>query len=160
MTIPSEAYFEFLAVLIPAALGSIAMIYSTIHSIFIMNKPRYALKDFKHPYKPWTDEQSDNKTYRGFRANMNQVEWLVYSIPIYTFSVLFSPAYPVVGSIAPWMCFVLALIYGQANVNYLKGYMKSTEDRMPGFKLRTHIFKAMLGVCIGGIICTGCRLLM
>ena len=44
---------QLLSVLLPAAIGTISMIYSVLSSIAIMNKPRYALqKNFKHPYKP------------------------------------------------------------------------------------------------------------
>ena len=63
----------------PFAVGSIAMIYSAIHSISIVNRTRYKLKDFKHPYSPWKDEQSDPTSYRAYKAQENQREWLVYT---------------------------------------------------------------------------------
>eukprot|EP00467_Chlorarachnion_reptans_P021197 CAMPEP_0114510284 /NCGR_PEP_ID=MMETSP0109-20121206/13695_1 /TAXON_ID=29199 /ORGANISM="Chlorarachnion reptans, Strain CCCM449" /LENGTH=164 /DNA_ID=CAMNT_0001689561 /DNA_START=25 /DNA_END=519 /DNA_ORIENTATION=- len=149
----SDAYADFLAVLSPAALGATAMIYSNIHCLGIMNKPRYALKGFEHPYKPWTDAHNDEKSYRGYKASMNQVEWLVYSVPLYTFAVAFSPALPKVGHIGPWLCLPLALLYAKGNVDYMKGYMLSAKDRMPGFKLRTLTVRLMLGMLLGGVGC-------
>eukprot|EP00472_Partenskyella_glossopodia_P010970 CAMPEP_0197538726 /NCGR_PEP_ID=MMETSP1318-20131121/60447_1 /TAXON_ID=552666 /ORGANISM="Partenskyella glossopodia, Strain RCC365" /LENGTH=130 /DNA_ID=CAMNT_0043097219 /DNA_START=32 /DNA_END=424 /DNA_ORIENTATION=+ len=125
-----------------------------------MNKPRYALKNFKHPYKPW--EVKDDESFRGYRATVNQVEWLVYAIPTYTFAVIFSPMYPVVGAVnvgqvAPWFCYALSVLYCKGNIEYLKGYMKSAEDRIPGFKLRLNAFKGMFFTLCGGMVCYGAR---
>ena len=33
------------------SVGTIAMVYSTIQQIFILNKARYAVKNFKHPVR-------------------------------------------------------------------------------------------------------------
>ncbi|GAB5359148.1 hypothetical protein AAMO2058_000519700 [Amorphochlora amoebiformis] len=151
-------YAEMLRSLTPVALGCIAMIYSNIHSIGIMNKPRYSLKDFKHPYKPWTDEHSDERSFRGFKASQNQIEWLVYSIPIFLFSSLFAPAFPSIlglntGLIAQWLLFANSLLYAKANVDYIKGYIKSSDERMPGFILRTRTVRVFLYTSLAAIAC-------
>ena len=53
-----SALNELQIALLPAAIGTCAIIYSTISGIFVVSKIRYADKDFKHPFKPWLDSHS------------------------------------------------------------------------------------------------------
>ena len=159
----SEQYLKFLATMMPAAWGTVFMVYSAVHCLFIMNKPRYAMKNFSHPYKPWTEEQSDEKAYRGVKAHENIREWLTYVLPLYFFLVLFSPVFPSVagfdlGKFFPWASLSLALAYSYANVVFMKGYMESAANRMPGFRLRTLCFKIILFCLLATFPCTIARI--
>jgi hypothetical protein len=115
---------ELQRVFMPFAVGSIAMIYSAIHSISIVNRTRYKLKDFKHPYSPWKDEQSDPTSYRAYKAQENQREWLVYTIPIYFAFCVYTPTLPYVGKYMQLVAIALSLVYGFANVQYCEAYAK------------------------------------
>lgn len=146
----------------PAAVGSVAMVISCIQTIMMLNKPRYALKNFSHPYRPWIKDQSDLKVYRGWKASENCREWLLYVLPFYWTLILFASNLPVLSvagkdidlaEICPWVSLLAAFGYSHANISYVKGYMTSTEDRMPAFKRRTLFAKFFLFGSIAVLVC-------
>lgn len=69
----SFALYELQQICLPAAVGTIAIIYSTILGIFKVSSIRYADKDFAHPYTPWekAHQDKDGAHYRGFKACQN-----------------------------------------------------------------------------------------
>merc|ERR1711918_228796 len=102
--------------------------------------------------KPWADDsEKADQHFRAYKATQNVLEWTVYYLPVITFYNLYSPAIPVVGPYLPWSGAVLSLLYAHANVTYVKGYIKSAEDRMPGFKRRTMVFRALFYVSVAGM---------
>eukprot|EP00940_MAST-03C_sp_MAST-3C-sp2_P001584 g1584.t1 len=153
---------ELQDLIFPAAAGSVAMVLSCIQTIFMLNKPRYKLKNFKHPYAPWKKPQSDPKVYRGWKAGENCREWLLYVLPCYWTLILFASTLPMLtvgettidlATFVPWIALLSAFGYAEANVAYVKGYMSSTEERMPGFKRRTLFARFFL---YGSILTLGC----
>eukprot|EP01094_Clydonella_sp_ATCC50884_P016305 TRINITY_DN27091_c0_g1_i1.p3 TRINITY_DN27091_c0_g1~~TRINITY_DN27091_c0_g1_i1.p3 ORF type:complete len:168 (+),score=73.04 TRINITY_DN27091_c0_g1_i1:63-566(+) len=155
------ALTEAQALFLPVSLGTIAMIFSYVWSIFVMNKPRYALKEFKHPYAPWQAGQDDPQVYRGWKASENQREWLAITIPFAWIFALYAPTLdcltafiplplPALGSVVvEWSILAASLVWAHANLEYMKGYMESTEARVPPFHLRTNAFKF---IAFGAII--------
>lgn len=107
-----------------------------------------------HPYKPWADEsEKADQHFRCFKASTNVLEWTVYYVPVAWMHCLYSPAIPVVGKYLPWVGMILSLAYAHFNTVYAAGYTKSAADRVPGFKKRTMVFKAMFFSLIAGLIC-------
>jgi hypothetical protein len=107
---------EMQHLLLPAAAGTFAIVYSTITGMLAMSKVRYGKDKFDHPYKPWKD--SDEKGFRAFKAFGNQIEWTVLTVPCLWSYVLYSPAFPYVGKYGPLSGFLLALGYAYFNQAY------------------------------------------
>ena len=91
--------------------------------------------------------------YRGWKAGENSREWLLYVLPFYWIANIYASALPTLvlgdnsfelASHAPLFLLLTALVYGHFNVNYCKGYMESTEGRMPPFKGRTKCARVFL----------------
>jgi len=138
--------------LLPAAVGSLAIVYSNIANMFAMGKIRYAIKDKEvHPYKPWADDSPNAEAhFRAYKAFENGIEWTVLSIPILWFYVIYTPALPHVGKFLPWTGTVLAAVFSYYNQKYLEGYAVSAAERLPPFKTRTMAVKYLLyGACAG-----------
>jgi len=114
-----------------------------------MIKPRYAAKDdngkslLPHPYAPWTpvppkNQAQADEAYRAYKMYENVKEWTFLSLPLLWTSALFGEALPflthnrvdalIAGTSLVWM-------YG--NSKYISGYLKSPEDRIFGFRIRT-----------------------
>ena len=59
---------------LPAAIGTVAIVVTTIEGIFVLNKTRYKLhgkgSKFLHPYAPWNEEHQDKDgtTYRAYKV--------------------------------------------------------------------------------------------
>mmetsp|Transcript_15972 Transcript_15972/g.45205 ORF Transcript_15972/g.45205 Transcript_15972/m.45205 type:complete len:169 (-) Transcript_15972:25-531(-) len=139
---------ELQRIALPASIGTVSIVFSTIQGIMVVNDTRYKLKGFSHPYKPWEEEQSDEKTFRAFKANQNQVEWMMYVLPSLWIYSLYAPSIPKVGKYAPWVGASLAVIYGFYSVKYVKAYAESAEKRISPFHTRKNIFFTLL---VGGM---------
>jgi len=141
---------------LPAAVGSLAIVYSNIANIFAMGKIRYAIKDKEvHPYKPWADDSPNAEAhFRAYKAFENGIEWTVLSLPLLWFYVIYTPALPHVGKFLPWTGTVLAAAFSYYNIKYLEGYVASAAERIPPFKTRTTAVKCLLyGACAGMASC-------
>jgi hypothetical protein len=80
-------------VCLPAALGTFAIVYSSITGMMAMSKIRYAKEEkFEHPYQPWKED--DPRGFRAFKAFGNMLEWTVFSVPCLWLYVLYTPAIP------------------------------------------------------------------
>jgi hypothetical protein len=141
--------------LLPAAIGSFATIYSNVQAMMIMGKIRYADKEAKvHPYKPWTDKgDKADAHFRAFKACQNGTEWTVYSVPITILLGLYSPTIPVVGQHLYWAPALLGCGFAYFNGEYVQGYIKSADDRIPGFKGRTLCFRGLAYLLIASLGC-------
>ena len=87
---------------------------------------------FEHPYKPWTKEHGDEKQWRIFKAQENQLQWTVFALPLAWVAGLYGPGAPTVagvplGKLAPWANLGLCLAYAKFNRDYATGYMESAE---------------------------------
>ena len=121
-----------------------------------MGKVRYVEKGKQvHPYKPW-DDKADNADmhFRAFKACQNGVEWTTFAVPLLFLFNLYTPAVPFIGAYAPWGAALLGLAFGYYNVEYIKGYIKSADDRMPGFKMRTLCFRGIFYGFVAGAACS------
>ena len=144
---------EIQRALLPAAVGTSAIIGSSIQGMMINGKVRYSNKTFSHPYKPWIEDHNDKegKHYRGFKACQNCVEWTVYAVPSLWLFTLYSPALSIIPKlgpvVAPWLPLIggcASLVYSHFNMKYVEGYMESTEGRLKPFKYRTMMLKLLL----------------
>ena len=139
----SSALSELQVAFLPAALGAVAVMYSNILGWGVLGKIRYAEKGKQvHPYKPW-DDKSDQADahFRGFKATQNAMEWTVLVTPVIFLYQLYCSAIPVVGAYLYWSAAVLGLAFGYLNVQYIKGYIKSADDRLPPFKMRANVLR-------------------
>jgi predicted outer membrane lipoprotein len=142
--------------LLPAAVGSIAMVYSNIVNMGVMGKIRYADKSKEvHPYKPWDDKSaSAERHFRAFKGCQNGVEWTVYGLPVLWLYVIYTPAIPHVGKLLPWTGAVLACAFAYFNTLYVEGYAESADDRIPPFRRRTMAIRGLLYGTAVGILAT------
>ena len=95
-------------------------------------------------------------------AGENSREWLLYILPFYWIANLYASSLPTLvlgdntielATHAPLFLMLVAFVYSHSNVSYCKGYMESTEGRMPPFKTRTRCAKVFL---YGAILVLGC----
>ena len=150
----TSALRELQMAFMPAAIGTVAVIYSNIVNMGIMGKIRYADKQPVHPYKPWADQGDKAEPhFRAFKACQNGTEWTVYVVPTIWLYTLYTPAIPVIGKYLPWVGVLLSLGVAYYNIQYVKGYIESADGRMPGFKKRTQFVRGLFYGTIGGIIC-------
>ena len=151
----STAIRDLQYALLPAAIGSIAAIYSNISCMGIMGKIRYADKDVQvHPYKPWADKaEKAEPHFRGFKACQNCTEWTVYTVPLIIFATLYAPTIPVAGVYLHWAPAILGCGFGYYNIEYTKGYIHSAEGRIPGFSRRTMCVRGLFYLLGTGIVC-------
>ena len=143
----TSAIRELQSLLMPAAVGTVAIVYSNIANMMTMGKIRYADKQATvHPYKPWADKGDKAEPhFRAFKACQNGYEWTIYAVPLLCFSALYAPAIcsvPVVGKLFDqyrlrWLNAVFGVAFGYFNTTYVSGYIRSADDRMPGFTGRT-----------------------
>jgi len=137
---------------LPAAVGTLAILYSNVTNMMGMGKVRYATKDKEvHPYKPWADDAPNAEAhFRAYKAFENGMEWTLLAVPTLWIYVIFTPALPHVGKFLPWTGTVLAGVFAFYNVKYLEGYTESAAARLPPFKSRTAALKYLFyGACIG-----------
>lgn len=125
---------------LPAAVGTVAILYSNLANMFAMGKFRYANKGVEvHPYKPWSDTTPNaEEHFRAYKAFENGMEWTVIAVPALWLYVLYTPAVPHVGKFLPWTGALLAAAFAYYNTKYLEGYAQSVEARLPPFKARTN----------------------
>ena len=125
---------------LPAAVGTVAILYSNVANMFAMGKFRYANKGVEvHPYKPWSDTTPNaEEHFRAYKAFENGMEWTVIAVPALWLYVLYTPAVPHVGKFLPWTGALLAAAFAYYNTKYLEGYAQSVEARLPPFKARTN----------------------
>ena len=108
---------ELATAMLPAALGSIAVVYSNIINIGLMSKIRYADKQPVHPYKPWDDKgDKADQHFRAFKACQNGTEWTVYMLPCVGLYGLYTPLIPKVGLYVSWFGLVLSIAFAYYNV--------------------------------------------
>jgi hypothetical protein len=154
------------AFMAPAA-GTILMVLGCASSIFAMNKVRYGVKDdngkplLTHPYTPWQvhkghEEECDN-AYRCFKMYENVKEWAFFSMPLMWIFSVFGGSLPYANG-KPWLVEGAVVLSAAAwmlgNKWYIDGYIKSAKDRMPGFQLRTKVFRFWLVGSAAGILCS------
>ena len=140
---------------LPAAIGTIGVVYSNITNMRLMSKVRYAGPAGRdvHPYKPWADDAVDAEPhFRAFKACQNGVEWTVYAVPVLWLYVLYTPAIPYVGTLLSWAGAALGLAFGYFNVRYVEGYIVSSEQRLKPFYQRTRTIRALFYGAGAGIV--------
>lgn len=151
----SPALLELQCALLPAAIGTVQIVWSNFENMFSMNKVRYDTDKTAeiHPYKPWADEREDAEAHlRAFKACQNGAEWSGYALPILWLYVLYTPAVPFVGKLAPWAGAVLATAFARFNVRYVKAYIASAEARVAPFTRRTWAFNCLfMGFVVGAV---------
>eukprot|EP00729_Bicosta_minor_P000725 gene725-24697_t len=145
--------------MMPAALSTVAVVYSNIHVMGYMNKIRYAEEGKEvHPYKPWADADTKaEQHYRAYKACQNSVEWTVYMVPCSVLHAIYSPAIPIVGKYAPWCGTAFALLWAAGNTEYVKGYIVSAKDRLGGFKKRTLALRLTMYTMLLGVACSAAK---
>ena len=155
---------EIAVQLLPASIGTLALIYSNVQAFFSVGKIRYKEKDndgkavFKHPYRPWEDKSgSAAEHFRAAKAADNIREWTLYSMPLQWLIAIYGPEVPFVGAYLPWAGLVLTFVYARSNQAYLKAYTSSAEERIVPFRTRTNMWKLMALLSIVSIACTGAR---
>ena len=143
---------------LPAAVGTVAILYSNVANMFAMGKFRYANKGVEvHPYKPWSDTTPNaEEHFRAYKAFENGMEWTVIAVPALWLYVLYTPAVPHVGKFLPWTGALLAAAFAHYNTKYLEGYAQSAEARLPPFKARTQALKVLF---IGALASMGASFL-
>ena len=152
----ATAIRELQKAVLPAAIGSVAMLYSNVANMFAMGKIRYATKDKEvHPYKPWEDSAPNAEAhFRAYKAFENGMEWTVLALPMLWLYVIYTPSLPHVGKFLPWTGTLLAAAFGYYNTKYLEGYAQSAEARIPPFKARTTSIKYLFfGASAGMAAC-------
>ena len=97
---------ELRSAFLPAAVATCVMAYSCISGMKAVSKYRYAVKDkagksiFEHPYRPWVsklDVPEKDAHYRAFKANENQREWFVYTLPFLFLFSAYGSGLPYIG---------------------------------------------------------------
>jgi hypothetical protein len=78
----------------------------------------------------------------------------VYTVPCLWLFSIYTPCLPVVGQYLPTVGGVLALAYAYFNFKYVPAYMNSAAERIPHFKRRTLVFRALIFGAVGGIACS------
>ena len=164
LNMPTLVLQEVQLALLPAALGTFAIVYSNIQCMMSMGSIRYAKSEEEkakiHPYKPW-DDKSDTAEphFRAFKACQNVTEWTVYTIPTLFLYVLYVPAVPVLGSFRyrgvlalPWTGLLFALAIAHFNLKYVEGYTTSADARIPAFKRRTWLFRLLAYGSVVGML--------
>ena len=150
----SSVLSEIQRAYLPAFCGTTLIVFSTVRGIFVMNKSRYGIKGFKHPYEPWQDfddKERAERSYRAYKANENQREWMGYSIPFVFAFATFVPRIPYVGEYAGTSLVILSAVYSYYNEKYAEAYAESTDARVVPFKRRTNAFKAIAFVAMGAM---------
>jgi hypothetical protein len=123
-----------------------------------MNKSRYGIKDFKHPYEPWKDYDDKvraAKSYRAYKANENQREWMGYTLPFVFAYALYVPRVPYLGEYTGSTLTVLSLGYAYFNGKYAEDYAESSDRRVAPFRNRLNVFKAIAFIAIGAVAYSG-----
>ena len=153
----SAALRELQLAVLPAAIGTIGVVYSNIVAMGIMGKVRYAEKSKEvHPYKPWADKSdSAEPHFRAFKACQNCTEWTVYVLPVLWLYALYVPAIPVVGKFLPWSTSILGLAFGHFNTKYVEGYIVSAEGRLKPFYRRTLVMRCLFYGTLAGLASAG-----
>ena len=83
--------------------------------------------------------------FRTFRAYENSKEWAAMSMPAMLVMSLYGGYVPYVSDRTNrWVVGLTATAWCAGNVLYCNGYAKSNEERMPGFKMRTLMFRVFL----------------
>ncbi len=138
--------------LMPAALGTVAVVYSNVLCMYTLNKIRYAERSGPvHPYRPWADTAKNaDAHYRAYKACQNVLEWTVYSLPLLWLYVLYTPAIPRIGRALSWFGAVLGLALARFNAAYAEAYAGSADARVKPFYRRIRIFQVLfLGFVAG-----------
>jgi hypothetical protein len=150
-------------------LYALSKIAFCVDSMMEMIKVRYSdeAKDpetgkslLPHPYKPWTEPSNDkqkaifDKAYRSFKMFENVKEWTFMSLPLmWTFAVYGKSVTSGMRSMfgvnakdcyVDGLVVVSALLYSITNRQYSKGYVRSPEERVQPFYLRTNVVKFWL----------------
>jgi hypothetical protein len=160
----TSALRELQMACMPAAIGTIAAIYSNIKVMGILGKIRYADKDVEvHPYKPWADKSEMAEAhFRAYKASVNCVEWTGYFVPLLWLYAIYAPALPlppIALTAIHWSGALLGLAFGYQNVKYVEGYTQSASARVGPFRRRTNVVKLALGAACLGLAATGSRAL-
>ena len=138
--------------LMPAALGTVAIVYSNVLCMYTLNKIRYAERSGPvHPYRPWADTAKNaDAHYRAYKACQNVLEWTVYSLPLLWLYVLYTPTIPRIGRALSWFGAVLGLALARFNATYAEAYAESADARVKPFYQRIRIFQILfLGFVAG-----------
>ena len=156
------------SLLAPAA-GTVFMVLGCASAITSMNAVRYNVKDdngkmlLSHPYKPWAEVPKGKETewensFRAFKMYENVKEWTFLSLPLmWTFSC-FGGAIPYANGnprAVEAAVMISSVAWMVGNKWYIEGYIKSTQDRMPGFTLRLQVFKFWLFGSLAGVAGAG-----
>jgi len=149
-----SAMREMQLAFLPAALGTIPVVYANIQAMGIMGKVRYADRSKEvHPYRPWADEREDAEPhFRAFKACQNVTEWTVYIVPLIWMFVLYTPAIPVIGRYVAWCAAPLGLAIGYYFIKYIEGYIVSAEGRLQPFYKRARCVRLLFYGALAGII--------
>ena len=122
----TAALRELQVAFLPAAIGTVGVIYSNILGWGVMGKVRYVEAGKQvHPYKPWEDKSDTaDAHFRAFKACQNGVEWTTFTVPLLFLFNLYTPSIPYIGAYAPLAAAVLGLAFGYYNVQYIEGALK------------------------------------
>lgn len=123
----------------------------TFDAMMTMIKIRYSKVDdngkslLPHPYQPW-DKPSDPKyqsdfddAYRASKMFENVKEWTLMSLPIMWCYAIYGSAIPFMSDGKVEISILLSTftwMYG--TYHYTRGYVKSVDERIFGFKIRTY----------------------
>ena len=142
--------------------ATVLMTWGCFHAMKVMIKPRYETKDddgkslLPHPYAPWTAVPEKNKkqadeAYRAYKMYENVKEWTFLSLPLMWTTAVFAGCLPFMnqGRVDALIAGT-SLIWMYGNSKYVTGYVKSPDDRIFGFRIRTRttiVWLAVSSVC-------------
>ena len=127
---------------LPPAIGTLAICGTYANCMVSFVSLRSKKKTIKLPYRPWED--TDEETYRSFRAVENIREWNTFSVPLIWMFSVFGKEVPVVGPYIPLASVAVAGFYSLLCKVYCSTYTEKTEKRVRSFWLRMRLVQFLL----------------